>query len=83
MLLIVIAALGIALVVQQRWAALREAELQIELAQLQARLAQSSSQVKVQDKERAMMLRIVQMMQEKFHNELAERTEAETQRHPQ
>ena len=41
MLLIVIAALSIALVVQERRAARREAKLQSELAKLQARLALS------------------------------------------
>jgi len=79
MLLIVIAALCIALVVQQRRASRRQVGLESELTQLRAQLAKSSLNVKAQDEERARMLRILQDMQE----QLAKRTEAETQRHPQ
>jgi hypothetical protein len=54
MLLIVIAALAIALVVEEQRAARREAELQAEMAALQSRLAQSWPVVLPPRKQKAM-----------------------------
>jgi colicin import membrane protein len=70
MLLIVIAALGTALVMQQRRAARREAELQ-------ARLAQSWPLFLKQQREDTQMRLLVEAMQKKHRAELAKRSEAE------
>jgi hypothetical protein len=66
MLLIVIAALCTALIVQQRRAARREIGLEAELAQLRLVLARSDLRVKAVDDERARLLKIVQEITRKL-----------------
>jgi hypothetical protein len=73
MLLIVIAALCVALVVQHGRAARREAELQ-------ARLAQSWPLFLKQQRDDRQMRLHIEAMQQRYREELAKRSEAEAQR---
>ena len=66
MLLIVIAALCTAQIVQQRRAARRETGLEVEQAQLRVRLAESSLRVKALNDELARMLKVVQELARKL-----------------
>ncbi len=76
MLLIAIAALGVALVVRERRAARREAKLQAEMANLQARLAQSWP-VFLKHQRNTDMNLMMKAMEQRIRAKLAERGEAE------
>jgi hypothetical protein len=76
LLLVVIAALIIALVVRERRAARREAELQAEMANLQARLAQSWP-VFLKQRQNADINLMIKSMEYRMRTKLAERGEVE------
>src|SRR5262249_7576457 len=76
LLLVVIVALVIALVVRERRAARREAKLQAEIANLQARLAQSWP-VFLKQQQNARIKVMIEDMLQRSRAKLAERGEAE------